>query len=178
MQLKILSVLSLSVAAMPMALAASPQTAEGSVVEYIGVPGELIVSRDSIIYYLSTGDELFSGDVLRSRQAEAATIIFRGCEFELPASEDVALDDEFCAVAAIDEPTMAAIAGAGAGTGASVGVGSGLVAAMNSANAPLVVGGAVLSAGGIAATTGGDGGGAGSPTSAAAGNPTSNANSP
>ncbi|MEM9571896.1 MAG: hypothetical protein AAF996_10535 [Pseudomonadota bacterium] len=176
MQLKILSVLSLSIAAMPMALAASPQTAEGSVIEYIGVPGELIVSRDSITYYLSTGDELFSGDVLRSRQAEAATIIFRGCEFELPASEDVALDDEFCAVAAIDEPTMAAIAGAGAG--ASVGVGSGVVAAMSSANAPLVVGGAVLSAGGIAATTGGDGGGAGSPTSASAGNPTSNANSP
>ena len=177
-KIELLGILSLATVLMPALAGAEQNFAEGSVTEYTGLPGELIVSRDSVIYYLSTGDDLFGGDILRSREGETTTIVFRGCEMELPASEDVALDDEFCVLAAVEEPTMAAIASTGDGTGVALGAGGGLVAAINSANAPLMVGGVVLSAGGIAATTGGDGGGAGAATRQAAGNPSSESNSP
>lgn len=153
--------------------ALAQKNAEGSVVEYSGIPGELIVSRDGIVYYLSTGEDLFNGDILRSKEGDVATITYRGCTYDLPSNEDVALDDEFCALIVAEEPTMAMAASGGAES-----IGLNLGAVVNSANAPLMVGGVVLSAGGLAAATGGDGGGAGSATSAAAGNPGANSTSP
>lgn len=136
----------------------------GSVMDHSGEPGELIVSRDGIVYWLSTGDDLFENDVLRAQEADSATIRFKGCVFTLPEQEDVELDDEFCVVAAADEPSMAAIASEAATFSETSAIPTGV-------NAPLIVGGVVLSAGGIAAATNGGGGGTGSEASAAAGAP-------
>lgn len=125
---------------------AQSDSSEGSVLEFTGTPGELIVSRDGVIYYLVTGDALFQDDILRSRDAGTTEIIFRGCTYELPAAKDVELGDEFC-VALIDEPSMATIA-------SQENVFVPLSELEASRNAPLVVGGVVLSYGGLSALTG------------------------
>lgn len=135
---------------------------KGSVIEHSGETGELIVSRDGVVYWLSTGDDLFLGDVVRAQNAEAARISFNGCEYVLPEKQDVNLNGEFCALASVEEPTMAQLASE---SGSSVGA----VGAATAANAPLIVGGTVLSAGGIAAAINGGDGGTGSAASVAAG---------
>lgn len=137
-------------------------SARGSVIEHSGETGDLIVSRDGVIYWLSAGDDLFSEDVVRAQNAETAKISFNGCEFTLPEKEDVTLDDQFCVLAAADGRTMAQVASE---TGNSVGS----VGVVTAANAPLIVGGTILSAGGIAAAINGGDGGTGSAASIAAG---------
>ena len=134
----------------------------GSVIEHRSEPGELIVLRDDIIYWLSAGDDLFKADIVRSQNADTATISYNGCTMVLPEKQDVSLDDEFCALAALEAPSMAQIASEGGST-------LGTTALVSNANAPLVLGGVVLSAGGIAAATNGGNGGTGSAASAAAG---------
>lgn len=143
--------------------------AQGSVIEYAGAPGELVVSRDGIIYYLSTGDDLFENDILRSKEESTSTIVYNGCVFELPASEDVSLDEEFCALVGVKKsPSMATLASQGEVTGASA------TNIASETNAPLIVGGVILSAGGLAAVSG-SGGGTGLPGAAiTSGNPAAN----
>lgn len=134
----------------------------GSVVSHSGKSGNLIVSRDTIVYWLSEGDNLFEGDIIRAQTDDSATITFNGCTYSLPGKTDVALDDEFCTLAAVAEPSMALVASEG-------GAVSGIGPILSQANAPLVVGGVILSTGGIAAATGGDSGGTGSTASQEAG---------
>jgi hypothetical protein len=141
--------------------------ANGQVVEHLGETGDLIVLRDGVVYYLSTGDDLFQADILRSENADAASITYNGCEFTLPEKQDVTLDDEFCAFAMVEEPSMAQIASEGGTT-------LGATTIATNANAPFIIGGVVLSAGGIAAATNGGNGGTGSVASAAAGAPQAN----
>ena len=140
------------------------QNADGSVIEYAGQRGDLIVSRDGVVYWLSEGDKLFTHDILRARFGDSSTIRYQGCEITLPENEDVVLDSAFCDIIVTEEPTMAATASENGGLRSSVGSATG-------ANAPLIVGGVVLSAGGLVATTNGGNGGTGSAASAAAGAP-------
>ena len=139
----------------------------GQVVEHLGETGDLIVLRDGVVYYLSTGDDLFQADILRSEKADAATVTYNGCSFTLPEKQDVTLDDEFCAFALGEEPSMAQIASEG-------GTALGTTTIATNANAPFIIGGVVLSAGGIAAATNGGNGGTGSVASVAAGAPQAN----
>ena len=134
----------------------------GIVIEHAGDEGELIVLRNGIVYWLSTGDDLFSSDVLRAQDADMATITYNGCVMTLPKKEDVTLDDEFCALVVLDEPVMAQVASESRAL-------TGSTTTVTAANAPLIVGGVVLSAGGLVAATDGGGGGTGSAASAAAG---------
>lgn len=145
-------------------MAFAQEQAYGMVIEHAGNQGELIVSREGIVYWLSTGDDLYTNDVLRAQEADMATITYKGCVMTLPQKEDVTLDDEFCALVIADGPTMAQVAG-------DSGVLRDSVAIQSVANAPLVVGGVVLSAGGLVAATDGGHGGTGSATSRAAGAP-------
>lgn len=124
----------------------------GTVVQYSGERGGLIVSRDSIVYFLTQGDHLFENDILRSKAAGVTTIVFNGCMFDLPAAEDIELDNEFCAAQGLEESSMATLAAEGETV-----ISEGIVG--QTANAPLIVGGVVLSAGGLAAATGAGGGG-------------------
>lgn len=145
----------------------------GEVVKYIGVHGELIMSRDGVVLWLTEGTALKKGDILRSKQDGVATINFDGCEYKLPAGEDIILDDNFCqprsmAEFAVNEESAAQSSASRLTEGSNVN---------QMATSPLVVGGVVLSAGGLAAASGGDGGGAGSQTSNAAGVPRSNPSS-
>lgn len=152
--------------------AANSQTSpSGSVLQYNGTAGDLIVSRDGIVYFLSSGDSLFENDVLRTQTKNSTTISFNGCMFTLPEKQDVKLDDEFCALASAEEASMARLAGESE-------IGGPFESSQSPANAPLVVGGVVLSAGGIAAATGGDNGGSGSTASQAAGANNSSSGSP
>lgn len=148
----------------PSMMAFAQKQANGMVIEHAGDEGELIVSRDGIVYWLSTGDDLYSDDVVRAQNADMATITYNGCVMTLPQKEDVTLDDEFCALVVLDEPTMAQVASEGS-------VLTGSTPITTAANAPLVVGGVVLSAGGLVAATDGGNGGTGSAASAAAGAP-------
>ncbi|NQY14325.1 MAG: hypothetical protein HRT81_10765 [Henriciella sp.] len=147
--------------------AAKQPLADGQVVEHLGETGDLIVLRDGVVYYLSTGDDLFHADILRSENADVASVTYSGCTFTLPEKEDVTLDDEFCAFAMGEEPSMAQIASEGGTT-------LGATTIATNANAPFIIGGVVLSAGGIAAATNGGNGGTGSVASAAAGAPQAN----
>lgn len=147
-------------------------TAQGSVIEFLGAQGELIVSREGIIFYLQSGDELFLDDILRTKDEDTTTISFRGCAFELPAATDVTLDDEFCNLASATE-TMAEKA-----VIALEGVAVEVVETTE--NSPLLIGGVILSAGGLSAFTGQGGGSSASDpvvTSSATSNG-SNASSP
>lgn len=134
----------------------------GIVVSHSGKTGNLIVSRDTIVYWLAEGDNLFEGDIIRAQTDDSAIITFNGCTYSLPGKADVVLDGDFCALASVAEPSMALIASEG-------GTMTGFVTPLSQANAPLIVGGVILSAGGIAATTGGDSGGTGSTASQEAG---------
>lgn len=156
-----MSVLIASLIATSMMASAQKQP-RGMVIEHTGDEGELIVSRDGIVYWLSIGDDLFSNDVLRAQNADMATITYNGCVITLPQKKDVTLDDEFCALVVLDQPAMAQLA-------SENGVLTGSTATATAANAPLIVGGVVLSAGGLAAATDGGSGGTGSAASAAAG---------
>lgn len=158
-----------------LASVASAEESRGEVLSYSGDKGELIMSRDGIIYWLETGSQLVAEDILRSREAEKAVIVFDGCEFELPAGEDIYLDDDFCDAFAVLEPTAAEKASEGLANEV-VAIESTVDLSMRT-DAPLVVGGVILSVGGLAAAAGGDGGGAGSPTSNASGATSSNPNS-
>jgi len=152
-------------------LLASADGAHGEVVSFSGNNGELIMSRDGVVYWLRPGSKLLTGDIVRSKKATVAVIAFDGCEFELPAGEDVFLDEEFCDPAIVAaEPTAAEKASAGIAS-------TSLNGPTLRASSPLVVGGVVLSAGGLAAASGGDGGGAGSETASASGSSSSNPNS-
>lgn len=151
--------------------AAAEQKARGNVTSFSGVPGDLIVSRDGVVYWLSLGDDLFENDTVRSRTDDPASIIYDGCEFTLPDGVDVLLDNEICVLATGQESSMAAISS----QNESVAVGSAL---MPRSNAPLMVGGVLLSAGGLAAATGGDNGGTGSTASSQAGAAQSTSSSP
>ncbi|MEO1323962.1 MAG: hypothetical protein AAFV59_13255 [Pseudomonadota bacterium] len=143
-------------------VAFAQKQANGMVIEHDGDQGELIVSRDGIVYWLSTGDDLYSNDVLRAQNADMATIVYNGCVMTLPQKEDVTLDEEFCALVVLDEPAMAQVANeSGVLTGSST--------ITTAANAPLVVGGVVLSSAGLVAAVDGGRGGTGSAASAAAG---------
>ncbi|MEM7329355.1 MAG: hypothetical protein AAF437_11485 [Pseudomonadota bacterium] len=161
------SVLALATIVLP-ETALAQKEARGEVIEHSGEPGDFIVSRDSVVYWLSTGDDLYSGDIVRAQGADTATITFNGCEMTMPEKEDVTLDDEFCVIAGLVQPSMAAIASQG---GPIVGT----TTATTTASSPLIVGGVVLSAGGLAAATNGGNGGTGSIASAAAGAPQANA---
>lgn len=150
-------------------VAEAQKTPMGLVTEHSGEPGDLIASRDGIVYRISQGDELFLGDTLRVRTE--ATIIFSGCTYTLPQNEDIYLDYEFCSLVANTEPSMAFLASEGrSAVGASEAISAGF--------APLVVGGIVLSSGGLAAAIGGDDGGTGSIASQQAGATSSNSVSP
>ncbi len=147
-------------------IASAREVSQGTVLEHAGEPGELIVSRDGVIYWLSTGDELFSDDVLRAQKADTSTITFNGCVITLEAKVDTVLDDQACtALILSDTTTMAETA---AESGSAVGPFDGAI----NAGAPLTVGGIILSAGGLAAATDGGSGGTASATSNAAGAPT------
>lgn len=154
-------------------LQAQPRSAQGSVIEFQADQGELIVFRDGIIYYLMEGDDLFVNDILRAKDENTTTITFRGCTFELPASEDVILDDEFCVVA-VDQPTLAELESLGHSS-------DGLVSTPSTNRAPLIVGGVVLSVGGLSAAVGQRGGSSASDpvvASSRAGENGANASSP
>ena len=139
----------------------------GSVVEHLGESGELIVSRDGIVYFLTTGDDLFDDDIVRAQHADASTIRVYGCTFTLPEKKDVSLGEEFCSLAAIEPTSMAEIASK-SGTG---------LESVAATNAPLIVGGVVLSAGGIAAATEEGSRSRTSSSNAAAGTPQASASS-
>ncbi|MEL7096322.1 MAG: hypothetical protein AAGK70_12860 [Pseudomonadota bacterium] len=145
--------------------------ADGTVLSYSGEPGQLIVSRDGIVYWLTEGDDLFDDDVVRAQRGGSSSILYNGCEFELPENEDVTLGDQFCSLASAEEGSMAMIASEG-------NLGNGVIEVVSGANAPFLVGGTVLSAGGIAAATGGGNGGTGSTASQDAGAQSSTASSP
>lgn len=162
--------LSLSIFSLLVALSGVAQEPRGEVLAYSGAKGELIMSRDGIIYWLESGSELQFGDILRSRRGDSAIIKFDGCELTLPEGEDVRLDHEFCGEPIAAVPSAAENASNGL---YDISVSDSVVRA----RAPLVVGGVVLSAGGLVAAIGGDGGGAGSATSAASGAASSNPNS-
>jgi len=129
---------------------AQDDLAQGSVIEFTGEQGELIVARDGIIFYLVKGDELFQNDVLRAKDGDTTTIVFQGCVLELPAAKDIELDDELCLMIT-EAPTMAEVALLDDAVG-SIGANE------PNGGAPLVVGGVVLSIGGLSALTGQGGG--------------------
>lgn len=123
--------------------------ADGRVTEFTGDHGELIVARDGVVYWLSSGDELFSADVVRSMKSGTATIVYRECELTLPKDKDVILDNEFCELGAANEQrSMAMLA-------SETNEFSGVVASNQLTDAPLLLGGTVLWTGGIASTVGG-----------------------
>lgn len=143
--------------------AVAQKAAGGSVLEHSGEVGDLIVSRDGLVYHLSVGDELYENDILRAQFAKIATVSYNGCEFTLPEKQDVTLDSEFCNLVVATAPTSAEVASQSTTLAASnVGAGSLM-------NAPLMIGGTVLSAGGIAAAVNGGDGGTESAASSAAG---------
>lgn len=142
-----------------MPFAASAQATTGTVTEYTGVTGQFIVERDGEIYSLSTGKELFAGDVVRMKLPVSgdATVSYGGCTYSIPAGQDITLDDSFCETMAGLEPSEAELAASNTPpplTGEGAGAG----------NAPLIIGGIVVAAGGVAAAAGGGGGDGGTPT--------------
>lgn len=130
----------------------------GSVVEHTGETGDLIVLRDGLVFWLSTGDDLFEADIVRASYPDMSIVSYNGCVFTLPENEDVPLDDDFCSLTVANAPTMAEVASR-----------NDVTALVSGADAPLMVGGVVLSAGGLAAATNGGNGGTESVASAAAG---------
>lgn len=130
-------------------LASAQDVANGSVLEYSGAEGELIVSRGGIVYSLSAGDELFYEDVLRAQKSDTATVSFNGCTWTLPEGLDVKLDDGFCVASAEAAPSMAMLESQG------LRMADGNLVS----GAPFILGGTVLAAGGLVdAVNGGDGG--------------------
>ena len=129
-----------------------------TVIEHIGEHGDLIVSRNGIVYFLTEGDAVHRNDVLRARYEDTSTIMYQGCVMTLPEGKDVKLDDDFCAFAAVEEKTMAERASEGTIFNETTGT-----------NAPFMIGGVIVSAGGLAAATNGGNNGTGSATSSASG---------
>lgn len=128
----------------------------GLVLEHDGNEGDLIVSRDGIVYWMSIGDSLYEYDIVRSKSENTSTIEFDGCTFTLRKNLEVVLDESFCQKAAVTESTMATIA--------SEAVGVTEVAA--SQGVPLTIGGVALASGGIASFVSGADGSAGAGNSA------------
>lgn len=147
------------------------KNAQGSVLEYAGEVGELVVSRDGVVYPISVGADLFAGDIVRARRADTAIILFDGCRMELPEGQDVFLNNEFCSAFIAEDKTMAMAASENISV-----AGSGVEGVAT--NAPLIVGGVVLSAGGIAATTGGGAAGTSSTSSVQSGVPAGSPSTP
>lgn len=145
---------------------------QGSVTEFLGEYGELIASRDGIIYALSQDADLFEGDILRTKFDETTIIMFRGCEFELPGNKDVTLDDEFCDFAMVDDSDAMMAAADPASSNA---IDGGLIV---SGQSPLVVGGVVLAAGGLTTVATSNGGSGGSTASQSAGSNSPTPSSP
>lgn len=152
-------------------MAKGEKSSNGAVVAHLGQDGELIVSRDSVIYWLSTGDRLFEEDIVRAQQPNKSTIVFNGCVRTLPEKEDVLLDSGFCSLASLDGPSLAAIASEG---GAVSELGSSSITQAS----PLVVGATTLSAAGLIEALDGGSGGTGSVASEEAGVASATASSP
>ena len=151
----------LSLTFSPQAMA--QELGSGSVLQHSGEPGDFIVLRDCVVYWLSEGDQLFRDATVRSLKADSTIIEYNGCVMTIPEKQDVTLDDEFCGLVVADNDSMAQIALTNqSGRPASVSQ------IASSGNAPLIVGGVVLSAGGIAAATDGGSNGTSSITSSAA----------
>ncbi|MEP1143681.1 MAG: hypothetical protein ABJH52_08175 [Henriciella sp.] len=145
--------IALGLAAALLGTVATAQTAPGTVTEFTGQLGDLVVSRDGVSYSLITGGDLAFGDIVRATNAGEATLTFNGCTHTIPAGQDFELNAGFCdQMAALEAgPTsLAAAEAAGPVTEAA-----GTAAA---GNAPLIIGGVVVAAGGIAAAAGGGGG--------------------
>lgn len=138
------------------------QEKRGYVVEYVGKPGELVMSRDGVVYVASTGSTLQAGDIVRATKSNSTVIQFDGCELLLPEMKDILLDEKFC-----EDPTplsMAAIASENPVAVANEVIASGT-------RAPLIIGGISVAGGGILAATGSGNGGV-DVTSASATSPT------
>lgn len=149
-------IIALGLAAALIGTVATAQTAPGTVTEFTGQLGDLLVNRDGVTYSLKTGEDLAFGDTVKSTNPGEATLTFDGCTHTIPAGQDIVLDATFCQkMAALETgPTLAETAATG---GEVAGAAAG-------GNAPLIIGGVVVAAGGIAAAAGG-GGGDDTPTS-------------
>ncbi|MCR9271102.1 MAG: hypothetical protein NXH72_14010 [Hyphomonadaceae bacterium] len=159
-------ILALGLAVAMMGPVAVAQTAGGSVAEYTGAYGDLIVARDGVTYSLSVGEDLYFGDTIRMTNTGSgdATVTFNGCTHTIPAGQDIVLNGDFCTVMqAMETPTEAQLAANEIATPTPTG-GEGAGAAAGGGNAPLIIGGIVVAAGGIAAAAGGGGGDDGTPT--------------
>ncbi|MEL6756005.1 MAG: hypothetical protein AAFP81_06175 [Pseudomonadota bacterium] len=142
--------------------ATAEQKEAGTVLKHSGEAGDLIASRDGVVYWLSTGDNLFPNDIIRASRSNVSTIDYDGCTFTLPEKQDVLLDENFCDLTAVYQPTMAESA-----SEKQIWIDSETVT--GSDNAPLIVGGVVLSAGGLAAAANGGSSGTESVVSVASG---------
>lgn len=124
----------------------------GTVAGVTGADGSVVVVRGGETFSLASGDTLFDGDRIVTRDGASIEVNTPGCSRSIPANSTIVIASGFCdaTIASVDQTVLAeaGLPTAGGGVGAALPVIGGLAAA-----------------GGVAAAAGGGGGGDSAPSS-------------
>ena len=144
----------MSLAAIGLSATASISTAQeaGSVTAVTGSEGSVVVVRGGETFSLNSGDTLFEGDRIVTREGASIDIKAPGCDRAIPQNSTIVISAGFCeaTIASVDQTILAE---------------AGLPASGGGVGAALPIIGGIAGAGGLAAAAGGGGGGSSSPSS-------------